>query len=77
MSADIKLPKAEITKIIQSGWILSSLISKIVGPLMKVAVPLVKSNLAPLGVTVAASAGIQKNSKELMQEFKRTYDFLH
>ena len=44
---------------------------------MKVAVPLVKSNLAPLGVTVAASAGIQKNSKELMQEFKGTYNFLH
>ena len=37
--------------------------SKLAGPLMKVAVPLVKNILAPLGITAAASAidaGIQK-----------------
>ena len=65
-SADIKLSKAQINKIIQSGGFLGSLLSKLVGPLMKVAVPLAKNVLAPLGITAAASAidaGIkQKNT---------------
>ena len=63
MSTDIKLCKAQIFKIIQSGGFLGSLLSKIADPLMKVAVPLVKNILDPLGITAAASAadaGIQK-----------------
>ena len=63
MSTDIKLSKAQITKIIQSGGFLGSLLSKLAGPLMKVAIPLAKNVLAPLGITAAASAidaGIQK-----------------
>ena len=63
MSADIKLSKAQISKIIQSGGFLGSLLSKLAGPLMKVAIPLAKNVLAPLGITAAASAidaGIQK-----------------
>ena len=63
MSADIKLSKAQITKIIQSGGFLRSLLSKLAGPLMKIAVPLAKNVFAPLGITAAASAldaGIQK-----------------
>ena len=62
-SADIKLSKAQIIKIIQSGGVLGSLLSKLADPLMKVAVPLAKNILAPLGVTAAVSAidaGIQK-----------------
>ena len=62
-SADIKLSKAQISKTIQSGGFLGSLLSKLVVPLMKVAVPLEKNVLAPLGITAAASAldaGIQK-----------------
>ena len=62
-SADIKLSKAQITKIIQSGGFLGSLLSKLASPLMKVAVPLAKNILAPLGITAASSAidaGIQK-----------------
>ena len=39
MSTDIKLSKAQITKIIQSGEFLGSLLSKLTGPLMKVAAP--------------------------------------
>ena len=35
MTADIKLSKAEISKINQSGGFLGSLLSKIVGPLVK------------------------------------------
>ena len=48
---------------IQSGGFLGSLLSKLAGPLMKVAVPLVKHILAPLGITATAlaiDAGIQK-----------------
>ena len=69
MQADIKLSKAHISKIIQSGEFPGSLLSKIAGPLMKVAVPLAKNILAPLGITPAASAidaGIQK--KCMVQE---------
>ena len=64
-SADIKLSKTQIAKIIQSGGFLGSLLSKLAGPLMKVAIPLAKNVLAPLGITAAASAldaGIQKKS---------------
>ena len=63
MSTDTKLSKAQISKIIQSGGCLGPLLSKIAGPLMKVAVPLAKHILAPLGITAVASAidaGIQK-----------------
>ena len=43
MSTDIKLSKAQISKIIQSGAFLGSLLSKLAGPLTKVAVPLAKN----------------------------------
>ena len=46
---EIKLSKAQITKIIQSAGFLGSLLSKLAGPLMKVAVPLAKNILAPFG----------------------------
>ena len=60
---DLRLSKAHISKIIQSGGFLGSLLNKLTGPLMKVAVPLAKNILAPLWITEAASAidaGIQK-----------------
>ena len=63
-STDIKLSKSQIRKIIQLGGFLGSLLSKLAGPLMKVAVPLAKNVLAPLGITAVAStidAGVQKN----------------
>ena len=63
MSNDLKLSKAQISKIIQSGGFLGSLLGKLAGPLMKVAIPLAKHVLAPLGITAAASsidAEIQK-----------------
>ena len=55
-STDIKVSKAQITKIIQSGGFLGFLLSKLAGPLMKVAILLAKNILAPLGITAAASA---------------------
>ena len=51
MSTDLKLSKAQISKIIQSGGFLGSLLRKLAGPLMKVAIPLAKSVLALLGIT--------------------------
>ena len=42
MSFDLKLSKAQISKIIPSGEFLGSLLSKLADPLMKVAIPLVK-----------------------------------
>ena len=56
MSTDIKLSKTQISKIIQSGALLGPLLSKTAGPLMKVAIPLAKYILAPLGIIAAASA---------------------
>ena len=55
-ATDIKLSKAQIKKIIQSGGFLGKLLSKLVGPLMKVALPLAKNVLALLGLTAAMSA---------------------
>ena len=66
-SADIKLSKTQLSRIIQSGGFLSRLL----GPLLKTGLPLIsnvikplaKSVLIPLGLTAAASAadaGIHK-----------------
>ena len=63
MSTNLTLSKTQISKIIQFGGFLELLLSELVGSLMKVAVPLAKNILAPLGLTAAAStidAGIQK-----------------
>ena len=55
-ATDIKLSKAQIKKIIQSGGLLGTLLNKLTSPLMKVALPLAKNVLAPLGLTAAMSA---------------------
>ena len=63
MPTNLKLSKAKIFKIIQSEVSLGSLLSKLAGLSMRVAIPLAKNILAPLGITAAASAivaGIQK-----------------
>ena len=69
LSTDIKLSKAQLSKMIQSG----GLLGKLLGPLLKAGLPvmksvikpLAKSVLLPLGLTAAASAadaGIHKKS---------------
>ena len=67
MSTDLKLSKAQFSKIIQSGGFLGRLLDPLLKtglPLMKnVIKPLAKSVLIPLGLTAAASAadaGIHK-----------------
>ena len=70
MSTDLKLSKAQVSKIIQSGRFSGSILSELAVPLMKVAIPLAKYVLAPLGITAAASAidaGIQKKKKKKKQ----------
>ena len=68
-SADIKLSKTQLSKMIQSGRFLGRLL----GPLLRTGLPLMKgaikslakSVLVPLGLTAAASAadaGIHKKS---------------
>ena len=56
LATDIKLSKAQIKKLIQSGGFLGKLLSKLACPLRKVAMPLAKNVLAPLGLTAAISA---------------------
>ena len=62
LQTDRKLSKAQISKIIQSGRFLG----KILGPLLKTGLPLLKSVIKPLGLlglTAASSAidaGVQK-----------------
>ena len=66
MATDLKLSKAQIKKLIQSGGFLGKLLSKLAGLLMKVAMPLAKNVLAPLGLTAAMSAidgSIQKKMR--------------
>ena len=63
MLTDLKLSKPQISEIRQSEEFLGSLLNKLEGLLMKVAIPLAKNVLSPLGITAAASAidaGIQK-----------------
>ena len=65
-ATDIKLSKSQIKKLTQSGGFLGKLLSKLAGPLMKVAMPLAKNVLAPIGLTAAMSAidgSIQKKMR--------------
>ena len=47
-SADLKLPKTQISKIIQSG----GLLSKLLGPLLKTGLLLIKNVIKPLAKSV-------------------------
>ena len=72
MSIDLKLSKAQIPKIIQSGGFLGRLLGQLLKTgltlIKNVIKPLVKSVLIPLGLTAAASAadaGIHKKYWDL------------
>ena len=63
MSTDLKISRAQLSTIIQSGRFLGLLLGKLAGPLIKVASTSAKNVLIPLGITAAVSAidtGIQK-----------------
>ena len=75
MSTNIKLSNTQITKIVQSGGFLGSLLSELAGPFTKVAVPLAKNILAPLGITHGASAiDVEFKIKYMVQE-QQLYNF--
>ena len=59
MSTNIKLSKAHISKIIKSGGFLG----KLLGPLLKARLPLLKSVIKPLSLLglTAASSGTKKD----------------
>ena len=65
LSRDVKFSKTQLLKMSQSGGFLGNLLSKLAGPLMKVAMPLAKNVLAPLGLTAAMSV-IDGSIKEKM-----------
>ena len=54
MSTDLKLPKAQIFKIIQSGGFLG----KLLGPLLKTGLPLIKNVIKPLAKSVLIPSGL-------------------
>ena len=66
MSTDIKLPKAQIYKIIQSGGFLD----KILGPLSKTRLPLIKNVINPLVNSVLIPLVLTAAVLLLMQEYK-------
>ena len=63
MSADIKLSKAQITRIIKSGGFLGSLLSKLAGPSIKVAVPLEKKYFSSIKNNSSCFSNRCRNSK--------------
>ena len=63
-STDIKLSKAQIFKIIQSGGFSGSLLSKLSGPLMKVAVPLAKKYFSSIRNNSTCFSNWCRNSKK-------------
>ena len=79
MSTDLKLSKAQISKIIQSGGFLGRLLDPLLKtglPLMKnVIKPLAKSVLIPLGLTAAASAADAGIHKKIIGFFFIFYFF--
>ena len=66
MSTDIKLPKAQMSKIIQSGGFLG----KILGPLLKTRLPLIKNVINPLANSVLIPLVLTAAALLLMQEYK-------
>ena len=56
MSTGLRISRAQMSKITQSGRFLGSLLRNLTGPLMKLAIPLAKNVLVSLGITAAASA---------------------
>ena len=71
MQTDIKLSRAHIFKIIQSGEVLGSLLSKLPGPLMKVAVPLAKKYFSSFTNYSCCLSNWCRNSKTKQKKTKK------
>ena len=78
LSTDIKLSKTQLSKMIQSG----RLLGRLLGPLPKTGLPLIKSVikplaksvLKPLGLTASASAADARIHKKILGSGKRPLD---
>ena len=71
MSADIKLSKAQIKKMIKPGGALGSILGKLANPLLKIATPLATNVLPVLGLSAAMSGidgAIQKKYMVVEQQ---------
>ena len=66
MLTNVKLGKAQLPKIIQSGWFFWALLDKLAGLLMEISAPLTRNVLAPLATTASAAvidAAIQRETR--------------
>ena len=64
LPTDLKLSEAQIFKIIRSRGFLGSLLSKLAGPLMKVAVPLAKKYFCSIRNNSCCFSNLCRNSKK-------------
>ena len=64
-SANIKLSKSQLSKMIQSGGFLDRLL----GPLLKTGLPLIKNVIKPLAKSVSIPSGLTAAASEQMQEY--------
>ena len=74
MSTDLTLSKAQISKIIQSGGFLESLLSKPAGPLMKVAISLAKNVFSSIRNNSSYFSDGYRNSKENARFWDNNYN---
>ena len=65
LSADIKLSKTSLSKMIQSGGFLGRLL----GPLLKTGLPLIKNVIKPLAKSVLIPLGLTAADQRQMQEY--------
>ena len=64
-SADVKFSKTQLSKMIQSGEFLGRLL----GPLLKTGLPLIKSVIKPLAKSVLISLGLTAASQQQVQVY--------
>ena len=69
MSTGLKLSRAQISKIIQSGGFLGRLL----GLLLKTGLPLIKNVIKPLAKNVLIPLGFTGGAQQHMQEYIKKY----
>ena len=66
-STDVKLSKTQSSKMIQSGRFLGGLL----GPLLKIVLPLIKNVIKPLSESVLIPLGLTAEHLQQMQEYTK------
>ena len=76
ISTSLKLCTAQMSKIIQSGRFLGSLLSKLAGPLMKIAIPLAKKGFSSIrNYSCCFSYSCRNSKKKKKNTWFWKYDF--